>query len=353
MKVLALAADQGGCAHYRIKEPARVAKDIGVDITVGTDIAVSAEQDLKTGLTTVTEIDSDVDLIVIQRPLDNAFTSMIRQARRQGIATIVELDDDFDHIHPSNIAYKGMHSSPVHGPKWVHAAAQEADLVTVSTPALERYARHGRSEILRNCVPESVFDLTPSYERSGDGKMRVGWTGTVQTHPTDLQETKGHVAQVLLQNDLSLHIVGDGVAVLRTLGLPSNTDMTATGWVDIDRYYSEIGNMDFGIVPLDLTPFNQAKSALKGLEMAALGVPFVATATREYQRLNIHGVGKLANSAGEWRKHIQRWIDRPTERLTNAKQYRETVYNEMTYERNAQSWISAWEKAIDYRKFQR
>ena len=37
-----------------------------------------------------------------------------------------------------------------------------------------------------------------------------------------------------------------------------------------------IDNITVGMVPLALTPFNQAKSYIKGLEFAARGVPFVA-----------------------------------------------------------------------------
>lgn len=350
MKVLALAADEGGCGFYRIREPARVAKELGVDVEVRSEVSVVAAKDWNTGLTKVTEVCEDVDLIISQRPLDNAFTSLLQQARRQGIATIVEVDDDFDHVHRQNIAHKGLHENSYSGPHWLRAAAAEADLVQVSTPALERYAPHGRSEVIRNCVPESIFDVTPAYEREPADKLKLGWSGTVQTHPVDLQTTRGNIAKLVEDNNLRMHIVGDGTAVLRTLGMPPSSDMTITGWVDLDRYYDAVADIDLGFIPLDISPFNQAKSALKGMEMAALGIPFAAAPTREYVRLEAYGVGKVVNTPGDWRKHLQRWIDRPDERLRNAKQYREIIYNEMTYERNAQRWISAWEKAIAHRK---
>lgn len=352
MKIIALAADDGGCGFYRIREPARVAKDLGVDITVTNTLEVIADQDPSTGMTIVKEIKTDADLIIMQRPMDNAFTSVARQARRQGIATIVEIDDDFETVHTQNIAHVGITGTESHGARWVREACREADHVIVSTPALEKYAPHKRVSILRNCMPKSVFDLTPSYERAKPDRLQIGWTGTVQTHPTDLQTTRGRVAELVTENDLGIHVVGDGEKVLANLGLPRTTPFHATGWVDMDTYWNEIGNMDLGIVPLEISPFNQAKSALKGLEMAALGVPFVASDTREYARTSIYGVGKIAKSPGDWKKHLQRWIDRPQEALKTAKQYREIVYNEMVYENRAQDWISTWEKAVAYRKSQ-
>jgi glycosyltransferase involved in cell wall biosynthesis len=348
MKVLLLIADQGGCAFYRMKEPARVARLLGVDVEIDDHIDVDAETDPLTKVVKVKEVKTDADLIVIQRPLNNAFTSMIEQAKRQGIATAVELDDDFEMLHRSNMAYESTFNTKGYGPNWLKAAASAADLFITSTPALARYASHDRVEVLRNCVPASIFEYTPAYERERDSDVPVvGWTGTIQTHPTDLQETKGALRDI---PEHHLHTIGDGTGVLRALQLPPEHPYTYDEWLPLENYHDAIAQMDIGIVPLEISPFNQAKSALKGLEMAALGVPFVASPTREYERLALYGVGTTAKGPSAWTKQLTRLIERPKERVRLAKQYRETVYNEMVYERNAHGWIRAWEKAIKHRK---
>lgn len=351
MKVLALSADQGGCHFYRIGEPSRVAKALGVDVINATEVQVDATIDQAANRTTVHEIKTDADLIIIQRPMDNAFTSLIHQAKRQGIATVVELDDDFHSIHPQNMAYPLINGKEHMGPQWIAAAARIADHVTVSTTALAKYAPHGRYTVLRNCVPESIFDI--KVEKAYQEKPVVGWTGTVQTHPTDLLAARGAVGQVVESNGLSVGIVGDGGSVREHLGLHSSTEMQVTGWVDIEYYYAAIAaTMDIGIVPLEISSFNQAKSSIKGLEMAALGIPFIASPTREYELLEIKGVGKTAKSPGEWRKHLQRWIDRPAEMQKNIEHYQSMIKSEMTYEANGADWVDAWQRAIDYRKSQ-
>jgi glycosyltransferase involved in cell wall biosynthesis len=348
MKVLLLIADQGGCAFYRMKEPARVARMFGVDVQIDTHIDVNAETDPLTKIVKVNEVKTDADLIVIQRPLNNAFTSMIEQAKRQGIATAVELDDDFEMLHRSNMAYESTFNTKGYGPDWLKAAASAADLFITSTPALARYASHDRVEILRNNVPASIFENTPAYERERDTDLPiVGWTGTVQTHPNDLQMTRGALRDL---PEFHLHIVGDGGGVLNALNLPTTQSHHFTDWLPLEEYYDAIAGMDIGMIPLEISPFNQAKSALKGLEMAAMGVPFVASPTREYERLALYGVGTTATGPSAWRKQLSRLVERPKERLALAKRYRETVYNEMVYERNAQGWIHAWEKAIKHRK---
>jgi glycosyltransferase involved in cell wall biosynthesis len=350
VKVLALSADSGGCEFYRIKEPARVAAQLGVDIRVAHHVEVNASQTAD-GLTTVHEILEDVDVIIMQRPLDNAFTSLIQQAKRQGITTVVEMDDDYETISEANIAYPEVNGKYEMGPRWLRAAAESADHVTVSTPALLKYAKHKRATVLRNCVPASIFGMTPSYELHGDIDPVFGWTGSVGTHPYDLQVTGRAVGQILDHNDLDFYVVGDGQSVEQNLDIRTGR-VQITGWVDIDEYYKYLLGMTVGIVPLEISPFNHAKSALKGLEMAALGIPFVASPTQEYARLETYGVGKTARNPGEWRRHLQRWVDRPQELCRDAEQYRDTVQLSMTYEANASAWVAAWCEALAYRKSQ-
>jgi glycosyltransferase involved in cell wall biosynthesis len=348
MKVLGLAADSGGCGFYRMRAPAKEAALLGVDVTIEEGISVVATKD-ENWLVQVSEVHTDADLIVFQRPLDNSMTAVLKQAKRQGIATIVEIDDDFSTVHESNVAHSAMHGKES-GHQWVSAAAAEADMVTVSTPQLAKYARHGRYSVLRNCVPESIFDTV--YEKSDTLTWpRIGWTGTVQTHPNDLQETKGRLKDVLLSRGLPFAVVGDGTYVSRNLGLAKETPVYATGWVELDAYYQYVASfIDIGIVPLELSTFNQAKSGLKGLEYAALGIPFVASPTREYELLEVNGIGKTAKSPGDWAKHIQRMIDRPAETERVANEARDRIRAEHTYSVAAPKWIEAWEKAIDYRK---
>jgi glycosyltransferase involved in cell wall biosynthesis len=347
MKVLGLAADNGGCGFYRLRAPAEEAAKLGVDISIESGLDVTAHTDAD-GMVTVQEIKVDVDLIICQRPLDNSMTAVIKQAKRQGIATMVEIDDDFSTVHTQNVAHSAMIGKTA-GHQWVDTAASIADHVSISTPQLAKYARHGRYSVLRNCVPSSIFD-TPQ-QKSNQSWPRVGWTGTVQTHPTDLQETKGRIGEVLKANGLPFNVIGDGSQVATHLRLDRDTEVFATGWVDLDMYYQYVYSfIDIGIVPLELSPFNQAKSALKGLEYAALGIPFVASPTREYERLEAYGIGKTAQSPGEWKKHLQRMIDRPAETERIAREARDRIEAEHTYRVNAPQWIEAWEKAIHYRK---
>jgi len=146
-------------------------------------------------------------------------------------------------------------------------------------------------------------------------------------------------------------VVGAGEMVATNLRLGKDRNVYATGWVPLEHYYQTLAKfLDIGIVPLEISPFNQAKSALKGLEYAALGIPFVASPTQEYIRMEAYGIGKIAKTPGDWRKHLQRMIDRTSETERIAKENRDRIEAEHTYRVTAPQWLEAWEKAIDYRK---
>lgn len=346
MKVLCLAGDSGGCGFYRIFEPARVAKEIGVDVEARSYIDVEAERHKQTNLVTVLEIQEDVDLLVIQRPLSNDMTAIIEQAHKQGIATIVELDDDFDSIHAKNIV-SSMPKVKWEGPQWISKAAAIADHVIVSTPRLLKYAPHKRATVLRNYVPKSIFDIEPV---SLDNPI-LGWTGTTQTHPMDLQVTKGRIGDLIQDYKIPFHIVGDGKDVQKFLHLPKETDFKFTGWVNLDKYYKTISEtFNIGIVPLEISQFNQSKSALKGLEYASLGIPFIASNTSEYELLETYGVGKTVTTPNQWYKFLSYWLDNPNKLQEAANKYRDILYNNYTYEQHASDWANVWEQTISYRK---
>jgi glycosyltransferase involved in cell wall biosynthesis len=349
VKVLFLRADDGGCAKYRGFEPARVVREQfpDVDVRVATDLQVSGERSTSASGTQIHEVHDDVDVIVVQRPLNEYWAPALAQARRQGIATVVELDDDLENVHPENRAWP--HVQPLNNPRenylWLKKSAAEADLLTCTTEALGRY--NERFEVLPNYVPESIFDI----ERPERDRPVVGWTGTLQTHPRDLDVTGGQVGKVVSAAGADFFTVGDGRGVQEKLKLSPKTGFKSSGWVPLDDYYRTIAeNVDVGIVPLERSDFNRAKSWLKGLEFAALGIPFIASATPDYEKLHELGVGRLAVDGSGFRYGLRAWLNNPEWARADGESYRDAVKDQLTYEKHAGDWVRAWERAIDIRK---
>lgn len=327
-----------------------------VDVEVSNMLPVEAVKDTRTGLTNVKQVNTDADLIVFQRPLDNAMSSALIQAKKQGIAVAVEMDDDLASTHPKNMAYSYFHGHLDTGIQWLWRATQNADFVIASTPALlDRYAPNGNGVVVRNCIPESIFDITPRYERTDHTSM-IGWTGSVASHPTDLIATRGGVADAVTSRmregrQLAMSVVGELDHVYDHLQMPDSVPSYSPGWLSLDEYYEGIArSMDIGIVPLELNLFNKSKSFLKGLEMGALGIPFVASNTYEYDLFAANGVGQIAENRSDWRRKVGRLLDNRTKTVSLAKDYRDKIREEYTYEHNADQWVKAWESAIRARK---
>jgi glycosyltransferase involved in cell wall biosynthesis len=319
MKVRYSAADDGGCGHYRLIWPAQHLAAQGHDIAPATP-----------------HVDLDTDVVVIQRPLRKIWAdTAIDQMHAAGIAVVVEIDDLFTAIDPQNAAWRPTQPrwNPDSNHRHLMRAAQKADLVTVSTPPLQAvYGGH----ILPNYIPETYLSIAP--DRPGN---LLGWTGTPLTHPGDLDVARAGVQRALEHvPDWRFQAIGSR-ATLDTLGIIGDTLPWQDGMLE---YANAYGRLSAAIVPLRRNPFNEAKSWLKGLEAAALGVPFVATPTGEYRALAAHGAGLLAEKPKDWIRTLRQLLTDGTLREQQLGAGL-AVAKELTVERNAWRWAEAWEIA--------
>jgi hypothetical protein len=114
-------------------------------------------------------------------------------------------------------------------------------------------------------------------------------------------------------------------------------------YAPIDEYAAEMAHMDVGIVPLADSVFNQAKSALKGLEYAAIGLPYVASPTLPYQMAHKEGLnGFLARKPAEWVAYLSKLLGNAEFRVQTGMRNKEMM-STLTIEAQVGRWISAWE----------
>lgn len=347
MKVVIHAADEGGCGWYRLRWPALAAAAGGIDVELRSEIGVLSYDDGE-GRRHVHAIDPHAedpgDVVVFQRVLRRIDYETIVALQAAGRAVVVDIDDDFHALPPGHVSRKATSGryNPEVNRGWLRKACRRADLVTVSTPALvERYAAHGRVRVLPNCVPEAMLRVGEEQVRE-PGPLRVGWTGSTQTHVGDLEVTGGGVARALIDHGLRFHVVGTGVGVARGLGLDHEPE--ATGWVAFEDYPAAYAHLDLAVVPLAENAFNAAKSWLKGIEAAALGVPFVASPTPDYARLACEGAGLLAGTPERWHSVLSDLLGSPEMRAEMAGEGR-AVARRWTYEKRWGDWATAWADA--------
>lgn len=345
VKVYVFPADLTGCGYYRLIWPSEELIRRGHDVVIvppqQRDNMMQAT--LRNGVVASVKIPSDADVIVLQRVTHRYLAQSIKVMRQNGVAVVVDMDDDLTCIHPSNPAFNALH--PVNGNvdhNWQNtlAACDNATMVTVSTPALvERYGKRTPAHVLYNMVPERM--LAVPHEDSNV----VGWGGAVFSHPTDLQELGPSIATVLRDGG-AFKIAGPIEGVHRVLGLSSDAPVASTGAIaDIYAWPLAVSSIGIGIAPLADSRFNSAKSWLKMAEYAAVGVPCIGSPREEYRRLHRKGVGLTAKNPTEWIKQIRRLRNSEDLREELSCQGRE-VMETLTIEGNAELWAEAWTEAL-------
>lgn len=369
IKVYVLPADNWGCGSYRLSWPAQAAAeaDHDLDVTIlpagGRDLG--GKFDPQTGqVLNIDRYPQDADVFVLQRPTSYFQPQVVRLMREKGVAVVVDMDDDLAHIDGRNPAFKSLAPkvprpdasgmSPVdrNGAELVpnlHSfhnateACRAATLVTVTTPQLARfYGAHGRVRVLPNYIPAAY--LTTPHEDSDV----IGWGGSVHSHPDDLQQVGPAVAR-LVNGGARFETVGDPAGVAKALGL--REDPPSPGNVELHEWPARIARFGVGIAPLTSTRFNDAKSRLKPLEYAAVGVPSVVSPAADYVAWAAEAAGAclVARKPREWEGMLRALIRDPARRREMSEAGR-AVAAANTIEAHAWRWADAWTEAVSIQR---
>lgn len=162
------------------------------------------------------------------------------------------------------------------------------------------------------------------------------------THPDDLVVTGGGVGRAVAVSGARFRVVGDGVRVRADLGLDQEPEVA--GWVPLEGWPSALASFDVGIVPLQPSVFNAGKSALKMLEMAAVGVLPIVSPTPDNVRLAKLGLGLPAESPEQWQTLVGAAVRDNEMRAEMAADIRQRAATQ-TYEAHAGRWWDAWTQA--------
>jgi hypothetical protein len=349
MRVLLAHSGSQGSAYYRIDEPARVVREagLGVDVVVRQGLATVMRRASDDDEPQVVDVDAEgADVVVLQLPKTAAMLQILRILQSQGVAVVVEMDDLLTGVPFGHMAHRSL----VRGGKGdiARQCAHEADLVTVTTPALlDEYAAHGRGVVVPNAIPRHIAELPPAYERDPE-ILTIGWTGNVLGHPYDLQEMGSGLQQALerTRSRSRLLVLGQKWDIRTRLALSSEPDEVS--WLpDVNSYATQMGELfDIGIAPLRLDKFNSCKSWLKPLEYAARGVYCVRARSAEYERL---GMGMPARAPKDWAKWLTVGVEDADRRREVAATAREQVLAHHLTEHTAERWAAAWRTALDHR----
>ncbi len=336
-------SDTGGCGYYRLAWPAFALKAAGHDVRVihpsqANKIGGGLDKD---GNLVTLKIPIDADVMVFQRVTSRLIIDGIKIMRTNGIAVVLDVDDDMHSIHPNNPAWAQLKpggAKPEYDWNYAQRAFAEATLVTVSTESLlKRYAPHGRGVILQNCIPRKAFEVSHTDNES------FGWPGALISHYDDPQVV-GTAAARLQREGYDFRVIGPPRGTKAAFQL--DREPSTSGPVPMEKWYAAVSTLGVGMAPLNDTRFNAAKSWLKMLEMAAVGVPCVGSPRNEYRRLHSYGVGLLASNPRQWYKHLKDLLTSSSLRAELGQAGREAA-KQFVIEDNAWRWAEAWTQAFE------
>lgn len=360
MKVYVYPADVDGCGFYRLIWPAQALQMQGHDVTVvppasrtrkgDPRLQIEGDVDIRNSKLLNLRYPRDADVIVLQRVTNRVLWQGVDFMRANGTAVVIDMDDDLTAIDPWHPARFWLDPKNDLQNAWTHAssACARATLVTVSTPELLRtYAPRGNGVVLHNHVLREMADVERVENR------RFGWTGSLHSHPRD-PAVVGPAVQRLVREGFEFAMIGNPNGINTGHNNPLTVreaftldeDPWTTGAVPPNDWAAALMNLYVGIAPLSDTKFNRAKSWLKPLELAALGIPCVMSPLPEYRAIQSqHGIGVTAATPRDWYRQVKRL-------LTDDAWHKEVVERSLegarglVLEDNAWRWWDAWEHAF-------
>lgn len=323
----------GGAGQYRLIQPFDAISGAGLAQT-----CVVQPQDRRTRVLSVLEMARAApDSIVIHQSTSEPVLTALKAYRTHLPDTlrVMGLDDLITLLPPRHPSFR---KRAVDARSRLRAVLELCDRAVVSTQPLADLCA-GLIEDIRvvpNRLDWNVWgNVTPLYEPRG--KPRVGWIGA-QQHYGDLE----HIFEVVgeLADEVDWVFMGMCPKPIRPFVREVHS------WEHgFESYVGKMAslNLDLAIAPLDVNPFNEAKSNLRLLEYGAMRWPVVCTDIYPYQKAP---VTRVSNTTAEWVSAIREKLsDRPAARR-EGEALRAWVEASFVLQAHADEWLEAFTRPL-------
>lgn len=302
------------CTKYRVKQKAGHFEHLGIPVQI---IEWWRADEVRKALQTATIA------IWYRVPGYPEHLDLIKEAKRLGVTTFWEVDDlIFDeeaYTNNSNLSRltPELRKGVLEGIPLYRAALAEVDHVVASTRVLAREMQKvcgGEAFVVENCLDEETLGVAEKVreqrsQRPGSQKIRIVYGSGSKAHDVDFECAAEGLAAVLKSNpDVILELIGD-LSVPPVLA-PFASQIERTPFRDFPHYLERLGGADISLAPLESTIFNDAKSNIKYLEAAILGLPCVCSPADAFSAAIIDGeTGMLASTPSEWERALRQLVD--------------------------------------------
>jgi glycosyltransferase involved in cell wall biosynthesis len=333
--IYAWAGGAGGCNYFRQLEPLRVLIDQGVNGMWGP-------------LLTNDELQRFDTIQVHQLNEPRASVAWQKLARHGAHRLIIDVDDDV--WNPDFLALKlGFTAERL---STLESNLRVAHVVTTPSPVLaEKLLDFNRNVwVVPNTVPAWLLDHRPVRNRTHRrgyplSQRYIGWQGSdhhrLSMTPLVLVQLRDFMRN---HQGWSWRIYGP-----HRVEWEGNQDrIEYTPWQqDVDSYYRSVA-IDVGIGPLQRTPFTAAKSSLRAIEYAAMGVPAVLSDEPPYRGWVTPDTGFLIDPDRRygWFEALDLLARNPdlAKKMGRAARERARMW---TTEAAITAWVEAWNSVAE------
>jgi glycosyltransferase involved in cell wall biosynthesis len=249
------------------------------------------------------------DIAVFMRPADSLrFRWAIARLRRGGCRLMADFDDLIFHAdlaahRPSVLSGQARLESTQAKFRLHERALPAFDGVVLSTRELAESFSGFYPSRPHSVIPNAVFRPWRALPRVDTWPRRITYFSGTRTHDRDFALVEPALVRLLEErDDVHLQLVGPLKTRL------DHARIERIGRVDFGRYADLVRASHLNLAPLEDTPFNRCKSALKAIEAGCFGVPTVASPIGDYLRVAPAGVLFAADET-QWYEQLCRGVD--------------------------------------------
>ena len=276
------------------------------------------------------------DIVYLNNTLSDGHYTLLQWLKSETNVFIVFSIDDLIFSLPKkndarNLSYKDMRHR-------LRRTLALCDRLIVSTQPLADAFSGFCNEII--VVPNSIdmarwSTVMPAAPQKRQ-KLRVGWAGG-ELHRGDLDI----IVEVVKETAQQVDWVFMGMCP-EDLKPYLHEFHAFTSFADYPEKMAEL-DLDLAIAPLELHPFNEAKSNLRLLEYGILGWPVICTDIYPYQTMN-PPVTRVNNTKEDWLNAISTAILRPEQLQRQGAELKQWVLSNYTLDQHVSAWFEALTK---------
>lgn len=270
---------------------------------------------------------------------DDARSRIALQMQRQGLKTLMEVDDNYLRFAPplygKNGSWARTHAEAVkngtgYSVEMHRKIVPLMDGIIVATDQLaDEYSSWNDNVYV---CPNSVDPTDWNVQRDESDVLRIGYYGS-PSHVRDWPLVKKAIKRIRRLPDVEVVLIGFR---------PPGWTGEVLPWADnLFDARANLGRIDVGIAPLTRNPWADGKSDVKALEYAMAGVMPIVQDAPPYQPWVDSGWEWCPRTEADWNDVLHQIVEMRDDVPLLAAEAKDYVLNNRTIQSNIESWREA------------